>query len=175
MVIIIMVIGFTGTQIGMTKYQKDQVLNILKLKQCTEFCQGDCIGSDDESVDIAIEAGVRIFSIFPPDNSTKRVFRFDPEKLTKHITNYTGWLDRSYIGILIKVRWFPVEPYLERNKKIVNNCAFMIATPKGLDEEIRSGTWQTIRYAWKIKRDITIISPYKRTEENKITSQESKS
>jgi hypothetical protein len=46
-------------------------------------------------------------------------------------------------------------PYLVRNRHIVDASSVLIATPKG-DEELRSGTWSTVRYARKIRRDFTI-------------------
>jgi hypothetical protein len=35
----------------------------------------------------------------------------------------------------------------------------MVATPRGFKEELRSGTWATIRYTIKMKKLLTIIWP----------------
>lgn len=52
----------------------------------------------------------------------------------------------------------PVRPFLERNKDIVNDCDLLIGCPSDPNkEELRSGTWSTIRYARKIGKPILII------------------
>lgn len=49
----------------------------------------------------------------------------------------------------------PAKPYLERNKDIANEgIDGLIAAPSGWVEELRSGTWATVRYARKLKRTI---------------------
>jgi hypothetical protein len=73
----------------------------------------------------------------------------------------------------------PVEPYLERNKRIVDNVTLLIATPKEFHHTLRSGTWSTIRYAWKKKIDVVIIPPIERpyledTEDSKDKEQTEK-
>ncbi len=71
----------------------------------------------------------------------------------------------------IKIRWayvvrelkgiyeeYPPEPPLSRNKKIVDDCDILIALPIDPNkEEVRSGTWSTIRYARKQNKQIIII------------------
>ena len=54
---------------------------------------------------------------------------------------------------------FPEKPYLERNHDIVDNSDVLIATPKESVEQIRSGTWATIRYAKKLNKPIMIMEP----------------
>ena len=43
--------------------------------------------------------------------------------------------------------------------EIVDESDFLIGTPKGFCEELRSGTWSTIRYARKKGMEITIVYP----------------
>jgi predicted Rossmann fold nucleotide-binding protein DprA/Smf involved in DNA uptake len=51
----------------------------------------------------------------------------------------------------------PKEP-LERNKDIVNECDMLLAVPRNPDkEELRSGTWHTIRYAKSLNKKIHFI------------------
>lgn len=159
------IIGFTGSQRGMTNFQKRILKEILELKQCTEFAHGDCIGSDAEANEIAFDFGVRIFSIYPPLNQRKQAHCFP---VTEIQSKYDGQF-RSviYRGITIQVRWFTKDEYLARNKKIVDHSQWMIACPKEHQHSIRSGTWSTIRYAWKIKKDLTIIPPIEREEDDK--------
>jgi predicted Rossmann fold nucleotide-binding protein DprA/Smf involved in DNA uptake len=47
--------------------------------------------------------------------------------------------------------------YLERNKDIVNSCEQLIACPLTQEEELRSGTWATIRYARKTNKHILLF------------------
>jgi hypothetical protein len=51
------------------------------------------------------------------------------------------------------------KPYLDRNKDIVKSCDLLIAFPNSKEEQIRSGTWSTMRFAKKIKRKMIIIFP----------------
>ncbi len=52
----------------------------------------------------------------------------------------------------------PEKP-LDRNKKLVDDGEILVATPAELNEERRSGTWSTIRYARKTDKPIIIIFP----------------
>lgn len=127
-----MKIGFTGTQNGMTKEQRYMLFYVLT--ECEgEFHHGDCIGADAQAHDIAEERGLHIV-IHPPDIMKKRAFKR---------------------GSQIR----QAKPYLYRNRDIVNECDELIATPKEFDEQKRSGTWSTIRYARKMKKKVTIIYP----------------
>lgn len=50
------------------------------------------------------------------------------------------------------------EAPLTRNKKIVDDCDVLIALPINPEvEELRSGTWSTIRYAKKQSKQIIIV------------------
>lgn len=51
----------------------------------------------------------------------------------------------------------PKDP-LERNKDIVNDCDMLLAVPRSPNkEEIKSGTWHTIRYAKSLNKKIHFI------------------
>lgn len=126
-----MIIGFTGTQKGMTYFQKQQV-ELLLLGIEGEFHHGDCIGADAEAHDIA-EKYLKCI-IHPPINNDKRAFK--------------------KANIILE----PKE-YLDRNKDIVKACERLIATPEEYQEQLRSGTWSTVRYARKMKKLIAIIFP----------------
>ena len=136
-----MIIGFTGTKKGMTKYQKDKVRSTLE--ECYEisgtniFHHGDCIGADAEAHDIAADIGYYIV-IHPPKDPKARAFK-------------TAF---QYQMMLPK-------PYLDRNRDIVDSCQLLIATPDG-PEVLRSGTWSTIRYANKVRtcRIVIHLSPF---------------
>src|ERR1700752_4863322 len=89
-------IGLTGTQRGMTDYQKEFLLKLLELKKGTEFCTGDCIGSDKEAVEVAFDYGIRVFTLFPPTDAKKRGWAFNEERV---INNDNGqWNTLNYKG-----------------------------------------------------------------------------
>jgi hypothetical protein len=55
-------------------------------------------------------------------------------------------------------RMYPVEEPLSRNRKIVEDCAILIAMPIDPEnEELRSGTWATIRYCRKAKKQLIVV------------------
>lgn len=123
------VVGFTGTQLGMTEDQKDALSRILVDEDVTELHHGDCIGADDEAHAIATDLHITVV-IHPPENEAKRAWCHSEDMRRPR-------------------------PYLDRNHAIVDLLAtvrhdgaraFLIAAPKG-PEVLRSGTWATVRYA----------------------------
>lgn len=126
-------IGFTGTQIGMSQHQKEQfVLKMLELSP-VEFHHGDCEGADADAHLIVREflPNVRII-IHPPEIMAKKACMKGDE-------------------------YRKPKAYLVRNQDIVNETEFLFAAPKSNEEELRSGTWSTVRYARKVRRDIMIL------------------
>jgi len=128
-----MKIGFTGTQEGMTQYQRNAVAEILALKKPEFGVHGDCIGADKDFHDLCVAQGIKI-EIHPPDKDIKRAF-CNADVIKKPL------------------------PYLLRNHNIVDAVDYMIATPKTSHEELRSGTWATIRYARKKNKRIIVLRP----------------
>lgn len=131
-------IGFTGTQTGLSAQQKMVLTGILNSVGPigmfpNEFHHGCCIGADSESHYIAKEVGLHIV-LHPPTN------------LSKADTTLVGDEERR------------AKDYLARNHDIVNESSLLIACPKG-PEELRSGTWATVRYARKQKKQLIIIFP----------------
>lgn len=143
-----MKIGFTGTQIGMTDEQK-QVFRSMMLSYIfnqgsphkIEFHHGDCIGADDQAHEIVKELDCKII-IHPSNNEIKR-----------------AWNTGTYVNV-------PLPP-LKRNRHIVNETQFIIATPKEDHEELRSGTWATIRYATSKHRVVWMVWPDGKVTETK--------
>jgi hypothetical protein len=136
------ILGFTGTQIGMTDAQRRGVREILIVLQLPRFglsavVHGDCIGADDDFDAIAVELGLA--RIHRPTFGAKRAF---------------GGKARPAETLRI----WPAKPPLERNRDIVGEVTRMLATPKG-PEETRSGTWSTIRYARRLRRFTQIVWP----------------
>lgn len=128
-------IGFTGTQVGMTDAQKYLLRALVTWVGPTEFHYGDCIGADLEAFDIVCDAVNMCMTIsHPPINQSKRAF--------------------TDADIELEPR-----EYLERNHDIVDQSYGMIAAPSSDVEQLRSGTWATVRYAVKTRRNVILLYP----------------
>lgn len=136
-------VGFTGTRFGMSELQKQALYNKLaELKDnqlyaeyailWDEFHHGDCVGADAEAHAIALTFRFKVV-IHPPDQDKLRAF--------------------CVVSYKIEVP----KPYLDRNKMIVDSCHLLIAAPRTNGEELRSGTWSTIRYAKHKKKEVYIL------------------
>lgn len=126
-------IGFTGTQRGITDYQHRRLIQCLVKIAGKEFHHGDCIGAD-EAADKCARALGYIRIIHPPINLSRRAWCNGGEMLEP-------------------------KPYLERNQDIVNATEMLIAAPGEYEEQLRSGTWSTVRKAKKAGKPIVIILP----------------
>lgn len=130
-------VGFTGTRAGMSDLQRAVTVGLLVSKQAEIAHHGGCIGADIDFDDICSKFQPRsIVTVVHPSNLKNQ---------------QGGW----HFTIYVK----PEKPPLDRNKDIVNEADFLIATPKESTEVLRSGTWATIRYARKAKKPVYIIFP----------------
>lgn len=102
-----------------------------------EVHHGDCVGVDADANLVAIEAGCRVV-IHPPVELKHRAFCGDEARRAG-------------------VRCLTLEPlpYLVRNHAIVDATDLLVAFPAG-PEQLRSGTWSTVRYARKQGKDVLI-------------------
>lgn len=127
-------VGFTGTRLGMTGAQIEQVDQLLLDDMMTDCAHhGDCIGADDQFHNLAKLNNLKTHG-HPPLNLSKRAFcEFDTSEEEKE--------------------------YLDRDRDIVDAVDWMIACPGGFKEELKSGTWYTIRYARKVNRPGWIVWP----------------
>lgn len=137
-------LGFTGTQIGMTQAQRITLAMCLATLDPASLAHGDCIGSDEQAHAMALTACVRVY-IHPPLDVSKR-----------------AWCEgATYV--------FAPDEYLVRNRAIVDACDILIATPKRMIEELRSGTWATVRYARRLRganrKQVIVINPDGTTRE----------
>lgn len=138
-------IGFTGTKEGMTERQKIALFRLMETlilndKEGITIHHGDCIGADSDFHTICWEVSEgytsnMIYSVgHLPDKGRFRAFcAFDEERKAR--------------------------PYLKRNEDIVFESDILIACPKSLNEERRSGTWATIRYARKLNKPVIVVDP----------------
>ena len=129
-----MIVGFTGTRDGMTEAQRKSVRALVKWLQPAEAHHGECKGADFEFYEICRKEDVCMIVAHPPLNEKHRV------------------LTESNIHR-------DPRPYLARNHKLVNDSECLIAAPSTEDEQLRSGTWATVRYARARGRKIYLVNP----------------
>lgn len=142
-----MITGFTGSSAGITLEQDRTLWKLLSFMDATEVHHGDCVGGDKAFHDAIIGTwGTRRSTweavltrpriiIHPPDDDAKRAFCEDFDEIREPL------------------------PYLVRNRAMVYEVSLLIAAPRTKDEELRSGTWATVRYARKRGVPVIIISP----------------
>lgn len=119
----------------MTGPQKETCSRFIVELSPSEFRHGDCIGSDEEAHGLVREFAkdCRII-VHPP-------------------------LNESYRAFCVGDRICPQEDYLKRDRAIVRASSIFLATPAGFQEEIRSGTWYTVRYAESCNLRTLIVFP----------------
>ncbi len=129
------VVGFTGTQRGLTPPQRDQLAHWLQRLAPCEVHHGDCVGADAQ-----FHALVR--DLLP----TTRIV-LHPPRIEKKRAFCQGDEER------------PARAYLTRNHAIVRAGAALLAAPGEQREKLRSGTWATVRYARQQNRPVILVLP----------------
>lgn len=137
-----MKIGFTGRRDGMSDKQKEETLAILEpiANQITEAWHGGCIGADADFHEMCLDLGIPI--VVAPGYPT-----YNPDDLSQKANlkgEYTE-LDK--------------EPFLKRNRAIVDNVDTMIGCPPTKEPQNKGGTWYTIKYSLKKKVRTYIVEP----------------
>lgn len=129
-------IGFTGTRNGCTGEQEATLKELLIVyrSEADQFHHGDCVGADCTAHKIALELEYNVY-LHPPTNPKFRAFVSGCHVVESPKT------------------------YLVRNRIIVDRCFLLIATPSSSHEQLRSGTWATVRYARQQKRMVHVILP----------------
>lgn len=136
-----MIVGFTGTRAGMSTAQMETVTKLLKDLKPESVVHGDCYGSDKEFHDICIKLQGSMTNPGPP-----RIVIYPSTSKTRA---YCEGAELIY----------PPEAPLKRDMRIARGCDKLIATPKEFEEQIRSGTWTTVRYARFANKLVYIILP----------------
>ena len=137
------IIGFSGSQCGLTDIQSTKLEALLTHLKPVEAHHGGCIGADDIFHGLCSKLEIRVHLHLGCDKNG-----YMPKTMLYNIPE----CDKCIVHI------YETKPYLDRNKDIVNACDILIACPSG-PEELRSGTWSTVRYAKKSKKEIVIIYP----------------
>jgi hypothetical protein len=133
-----MKIGFTGTRNGLTSPQREALISAIddfaQLWPGAEFHHGDCVGADAEAHGFAMSAGLPVV-IHPPSKDALRAFCAGAREVRA------------------------AKPYLARNRDIVTEADWVIATPAEMEERPRGGTWSTVRFARGICWPVMLIYP----------------
>ena len=144
-----MKIGFTGTREGMNTHQLKHFYRfIAELPEFTEFHHGACVGADEEAAQVVIE--------MDPCDGTR------DWKVVAHPCDILDMVSLVAKAAYSDFQRLP-KPPLDRNHDIVDACDVLLACPKG-PEEMRSGTWATVRYARKQSKRVVIFWPDGRVE-----------
>ena len=136
-----MKIGFTGTRDGMTVEQMESIDRwVTELGWWEEFHHGCCVGADKD-----VEA---VFHSSRVSKSDQQVHAHPSDMPAMTVRNLVDFAD---------VKHKP-KPPLERNRDIVNACDVLLVCPKG-PEELRSGTWSTVRFARQCGKRVVVFWP----------------
>lgn len=130
-----MKLGFTGSRHGMTALQRDAFT--ARVVAPDEFHHGCCVGADEQAARI-------VFGLACP-------------RIVGHPPTATAMLSEFSLGF--NTENHDPQPYLVRNKNIVNACDVLIACPNTMSEVWISGTWSTIRYGLKQGKKVLIVLP----------------
>lgn len=134
------VFGFTGSRHGLTVKQEnklDYIINSLLDKgvEISVAHHGGCVGADYKFATIMIENGI------------------------KTVRHPASDVDSRFIADDLDEVVLAARPALTRNRDIVKFSDFVLACPNSNTEVVRSGTWSTIRYCKRIKKNHCIIFP----------------
>ena len=122
--------------------QKVQVVELLREYEVTEIHHGGCKGADAEFDTIC---HAECIGVHPRSQFVIVVHPSDVKGMHGLVMQPCTLLEEY--------------PPLERNHHIVDAVELMIATPGGMHEMLRSGTWACIRYARRRHRDTYIVWP----------------
>ncbi len=129
------VVGFTGTKDGITAAQLTALEDLMnRIPGLREFHHGDCVGADDAAHQLALVARGLWTEVHPPINQ-------------KRACGHRG-----------NVR-HPPKDFLPRNADIVAAADLLVACPKEMTEQLRSGTWSTVRKARQKRIPIALVFP----------------
>ena len=135
-----MILGFTGTRLGMSELQRQEVWEFFRVYnqphgEIELALHGGCLGADADFHNICDEIGIPI-QIYPGHSAN------DPKDLSMRAD-----LSASVVHL--------PENYFARNRKIVKKCDHLLACP--LSANGRGGTWYTIKYAKRYLVPYTIL------------------
>lgn len=132
-----MIVAFTGTRFALTLKQTralKSLLDQLGLNEQDTVLHGCCTGADTEFHKMCREKKVRIIG-YPAYT--------EQEKLADECDSRHG------------ISYDP----LVRNRQMVNGADLVIGAPNTMKDQIRSGTWMTLRHCKKRRKNHHIVYP----------------
>lgn len=143
-----MTLTFTGTRAGMTDAQRIGAARFVRETKPREAHHGCCRGADRDFHPIAFTAHPQVrLHLHPVDDGQKD---WALRAMEGGFPGHTTLHKRVYGG---------AHPHLNRNVVMVDNADLVLATPRLMYEEQRSGTWHAIRYAGRQHKKVHIIWP----------------
>lgn len=133
-------LSFTGTRRGITPSQLHSLEAFLPQYHQNGYetlIHGACIGADQ-----AVHVHFR------------RLFAYD---IWPSNEEQAAWARQNYDPYRDFLHW--IKPPLARNQDIVDAGNLLIAVVATPHEKLRSGTWATIRYARRVKKNRYIFQP----------------
>jgi hypothetical protein len=140
------ILGFSGTRMGFSFFQRSFVQLFLQQNNIQVVLHGDCAGSDSEFHHEVRKWTKAEIWICPPIKNVVRAYE-NGDKI------------------------FPEKGYLARDRSIVHYSNLLLATP--LNKNQKGGTWYTINYAKSLKKPVLIVYPDSEAElfdENQIVA-----
>lgn len=138
-----MILSFTGTRKGMTPRQHSIVKQILEEFEPTQVCHGGCKGADTEFHELCVYFSIPLIEVWP-----------------SNLPHTQGVLKSPGVSSKCLVIYKPPQPPLDRNWDIIREADLVVACPDTAVENLRSGTWATVRYADQLDKTIKVIKPY---------------
>jgi hypothetical protein len=125
---------FYGNKKGFERTPDKLLQQFFKENEIIEFHHGDSIGADSQAhqIYLAVHPGKKVF-LHP---TTK---------------------DRGFNKAENLVEYSEEPNPLKRNERIVRICDLLLVCPKSIQQEARSGTWATYRYAMKLKKKVLVL------------------
>lgn len=142
-------LAFTGTREGMTERQKAALALRVAGLAPRVFLHGGAEGADTEAHDTILEyvtSAAAVIEVYPCNTWRRDVWR---DSYRRQLVFEAG---RDFIV-------HPIMEPLARNHVMVDRCNHLLATPAQPEEQHRSGTWATIRYARSKCKPVTLILP----------------
>lgn len=141
------IMGITASRHGMTAPQGKALRALIEKFKPREFHHGDCVGGDEDGHEIYDNWRRSTSALTLDEAHVIHVHPPDDDKLRARVKLREG-------DVLHEEK-----PYHARNHDIVNVSTIMVGLPYTAEEEVKSGTWATIRYAKKHGMKPYVIRP----------------
>lgn len=137
------ILAVTATRKGLTLPQERTFVSVIRCAICDPFVfhHGAAVGGDCDLTRLAVAM-----------RQLGRTIR-----IVAWPSNLASQQAASALAVSDEVK--PAAPPLERNLNMIANADMVMAFPAGFHEEVRSGTWATVRAAERNSIPVTMIWP----------------